>query len=294
MKSFRNDDLTPVIDYGGWWAKRDDLACVTGDEYPSGSKVRQYHKMALAAPGAPMVVGCSADSAMQIYVAAAAKQFGVPGVVFTAARAVPTAATQYARSMGACVHEVRPGYLSKCRSGARNYCKALGAVVRWDVAGAVADATRQCRNIPTGVRRIIVPTGSGLTCAGVLIGLANLGLRIPVVAVAVSTLATQAKIMQTVARFWGDRPVPKLTVVHAGGKYGDWVAAVLPDGSALDPYYAAKALVYTGPGGCLWVPGMRPRAAIPDVCLREIDRLNAISRANGGDAGREKGVRVLP
>lgn len=263
--------LTPVEDYGGWWVKRDDLACGGFPGMPAGSKVRQYGKMAAAAPGVPMLVGCSADSAMQIYVAAAAKQAGVPGVVFTAKRKNRTAATTYALDMGATVHEVAPGYLTQCRKAARDEGKRLGKIVRWDVLGALEDAAKQVRNLPKGVARVVVPTGSGLTAAGVLAGLARAGRSVPVVAVAVSGMATEDGI-QGYARKLFQGSLPSLELVRAAGSYGKWASARLPSGAYLDPYYAAKAVPFLRLGDCLWVPGVRPPEAIPADCWGAIQK----------------------
>lgn len=63
------DILTRVDRFGDWYAKREDLAGYTGDGAPSGAKVRQYVGMiANSDPSATLMVGCSADSAMQVYV----------------------------------------------------------------------------------------------------------------------------------------------------------------------------------------------------------------------------------
>lgn len=257
--------LTPVEAHGGWWAKREDAAGYAGPDYPSGSKVRQYARMvAVAPPDAVLLVGCSADSCMGVYVAAAGRLTGLPAVVFTPARADPPPAVTYARALGATVHEVRPGYLSVVRARAREHGKAAGRpVVRWDVAGAVADAAAQTANLPAAVRRVVVPTGSGLTAAGVAAGLGAAGRAgVAVLAVAVSDMATAGGIETAARRAWAG-PLPAVRVERAPGPYGRWVYAVLPDGAYLDPYYAAKALPFVRAGDCLWVPGRRPLAACP-------------------------------
>lgn len=277
----RRGTLTRVDDYGGWWAKRDDLANA-GDPRtdPAGSKVRQYARMAAAQPGAPMVVGCSADSAMQIYVAAAAATAGCPGIIYTAARATLTAATEYARRRGADVRFVRPGYLSCIRARAREESKRLGSVVRWDVTGAVRDAAVQVANLPRAALRIVVATGSGLTAAGVAAGLGEVGWYCPVTAVAVSPLASVVSMEKAARRVFAGK-LPPLTVMRAAGQYGEWVAARLPCGAVLDPYYAAKALAFVRPGDVLWVPGMRPLESIPAACRAALE---VIPAGNGGDA----------
>ena len=266
--------LTRISHFGDWWAKREDEAYYTGLEYPSGAKVRQYAKMA-ARGRAPMLVGCSANSAMQIYVAAAAKQAGVPGIIYTAARKYPTEATQYALAMGAEVNQVRPAYLSVCRARARERATQLGHYIRWRPQLALEDTAAQVANIPEDVQRIVVPTGSGLTAAGVLLGLARLErYKVFVMAVAVSDMADPYEIVEMAKKALPPlAPLPPLGIQRVDSKYDQWRAAILPDGTPLDPYYSAKALPYVQPRDCLWAPGLRPLVAMPSACRLRIEAL---------------------
>lgn len=266
---------------GTWWAKRDDLACYVGAEWPSGSKVRQFAAMMEDNPGAPVLVGCSAHSAMQIYVAAAGKLAKRKAIVYTAARAVRTNATEYARRLGAEINEERPAYLNVVQSRAAARAKTLRkGYVKWDEDGAVADAAAQVDGLwhAKGVKRVVIPTGSGLTCAGVMAGMvANSIHGIPVLAVAVSPMAQADDIKALCKKQMGDGVskhwMPKLRVVRAVSAYDQWEAGVLPDGNYLDPYYAAKALPYVRPGDLLWLPGLRPWSAVPEKCRVAINRL---------------------
>lgn len=261
------ESLSPVHRFGDWWAKREDLACAAGPDYPAGSKVRQFAAMVAKAPaGTPMLVGCSADSCMQVYLAAASHRTGVKGIIFTAARKVRSDATEYAIRMGADVREVKPGHLSVVRARARAAAKAIGTVVRWDTTLALADTAQQVADLPD-VKRIIVATGSGLTAAGVLTGLARIGRRISVLAVAVSPMAT-AQVIDSMARIGSGMDLSPLSIVRAPSAYDDPAVARLPDGTPLDPFYAAKALRFIVPGDLLWIPGVRPVSAMPDVCRR--------------------------
>src|SRR5205814_1683314 len=158
-----------------------------------------------------------------------------------AARAQRTDATEYALRLGAEVVEVRPAYLSVVQSRARDRAAQLGEHVRWDVMGAVRDATEQVAIADVPAKRIVVPTGSGLTAAGVLAGLHMQGYAIPVLCVAVSPMAeaedirtnakaTVAAMVGTVNRI----KLPPLRIVRAKQKYEQWTAGILPDGSPLD------------------------------------------------------------
>lgn len=228
----------------------------------------------MAQPNVPMIVGCASNSAMQIYVAAAANQAKVPGIIYTAKCNEPTDATRYALEMGAEVNEVRPGYMGVLRKRARDRAKQLGPVVRWDVNGAIADAAVQVVNLPSNAKTVVIPTGSGLTAAGVLVGLVKIGLTIPVLAVAVSSLADRDNILNLARKHLSvfgrlDEPnFPTFTLIREDMKYSEPLVRRLPDDTPLDPFYAAKALDYVSEGDVLWVPGLRPIRSMPLICRR--------------------------
>lgn len=270
----KSSGITPVEYYGGVYFKRDDLALVgipTG--HPNGSKMRQFlHMVQGTADTTPIIVGCASASAMQVYVASAATLFNRPSHVFVPQRKTPSRSTQWAVSMGAGVQYVRPGYMSVLRARARDCAAGYpGGAVRWDVGYAVQDAANQTTNIPTDVKRLVVPVGSGLTLAGVLLGLANQGRAgVRVKGVAVSGLATVEAVRTTYTRastaqhgeaYDHAGRCPKFRLVRHAAAYNAPVAATLPGGDFLDPYYAAKAMPWVSAGCCLWVPGVRPREA---------------------------------
>ena len=268
------DHLTSVDSFGPWSSKRDDRAAFSDFNLPSGSKVRQYLYMSGKAENAPLIVGCSATSAMQVYVAFAAKALGTPGIVYVPKRNTPSASTAWARGMGVEVNEVSPGYLSFVRKLAKDRAKSLGPVVRWDVDFALRDTTYQCQNVPHHLRRVVVPVGTGLICAGIMAGLALYGGgKTEVLGVGVSDMSDKDKIV-SLARKMTAQALPNLTLIRHPLPYDRGVAAVLPDGSPLDPYYAAKALAYVQEGDCLWVPGVRPLGAFPKECLDKLFQLN--------------------
>ena len=276
MGKYSHTNITPIETLGDCWLKREDYAYYTGSpDDPSGSKVRQYLEMASEQPGVPMVVGCASYSAMQIYVAWAAKEAGVEAHIFVPQRKERTQATHYAESMGAIVHEVFPGYANVYRKRARDFAKSIGGAVRWDSKRAIHDTVLQCMNLPADCKRILVPTGSGLTAAGVLTGLTLLKRTdVEVIAVCVSDLADEDNIyhncdfmIQHMTRQFSDPFLmprkPVLRMIRAQGGYGDWVFKSVPYGRPLDPFYSAKALDYMIPGDVLWVSGMRPHSSCP-------------------------------
>jgi len=276
--------LTPITAFDGWWVKREDMAAFTSLEYPSGSKVRQYAVMAKASPGLPMVVGCSANSAQQIYVAAAARQNNVPAVVCVPKRRVRSEATCYAADMGAKIVELSPGYISQLRQAARSLPEASGGAVKWNPRSALADATEQAANLPAEADRVVIATGSGLTAAGVLAGLSTRRKPPTVLAIAVSGLADHDAIVNE-ARSLTQAPLPPFELVRHPLPYDKWLVQALPDGTPLDPFYAAKAFGSVRAGDVLWTPGLRPIRAMPAPCREAFKGWLGFGPGGGGGGG---------
>lgn len=259
--------ITPIERYDDIWVKRDDRAFADPDG-ACGAKVRQFMAMLAAQPGnAPLVVGCSAVSCQQVYIGDATRRTGRPGHVVIPRRKVWSAATKWTHDQGVQIVEVPPpAWRTVYMKEARALAKTLHAV-RWDPGLAVDDTITQCANIPDGVKRIVVPTGSGLVAAGCLAGVYLSGLTIPVLAVAVSTLADPGGIRraanEAIARAgWGPGGL-NLQFIKLDVPYERVAWDCLPDGTQLDPYYAAKVWPYRQPGDLFWVTGCRPRAAMP-------------------------------
>jgi len=269
------EGITPIHKFGDIYVKREDLSHWSSLDHPSGSKVRQYAQMAANSTVdgicPPCLVGCSANSAQQIYVASTAKRLNTRGIIYTAKRKTKSDATKYALKLGAEVNEIKPGYLSNIRKHARQRMTNLNRqIVEWDRTKAIEDTIAQCKNIPIGkIKRIIVPTGSGLTAAGVLAGTIDIfNPRIEVVAICTSPMADKVKILRLacIVRKNLISNCDRLTVILPATPYDVPKIARLPDGTPLDPFYSAKAFGYLQPGDLLWTPGLRPVISMPEIC----------------------------
>ena len=255
---FGLDDLTPVeLASEGWFVKREDFACANGPGFPSGAKCRAFQKMVAAQPGLPIVVGCSATSLMQYYAAAAGKLNGRDVHVFVPKRAQRSAETELAASLGATIHDVYPGYLTVCRSRAREF--AGGNSVRWNPEISINDTCHQVGNIPLSAKRVVVPCGSGAIASGVIAGLAKHGRKdVSVLLVAVSEMADLNNIMEAAVKICGRENLPHVDLVRHSMPYDEHMLGyLLDDGSQLDGGYAAKCAQYLKPGDVLWVSGSR-------------------------------------
>jgi len=209
---------------------------------------------------------------MQIYVAAAAKQLNAVGIICIPKRKVKTDATKYAERMGADIHEIKPGYLSVVRKAARQIQIDQKHVVLWDRKAAIKDTMDQCVNIPIGIKRIIVPTGSGLTAAGIV---AAFALRPDqqnwpeIVVVATSPMASEKQIRALAFKLSNSMFMPPIQFIGPRTPYDVPMVMSLPDGTPLDPFYSAKAWNYMGPGCLFWPPGLRPVISMPEICQKE-------------------------
>lgn len=261
--------LTPIHNFNDKYVKREDLACWESLEFPSGSKVRQYldmaHRTVHDEGYAPCIVGCSANSAMSIYVASTAKRLNTKGIIYTAHRKVKSDAIKYAVAMGAEVNEMTPKqghYLNNLQRHARQRAIDLKNYVAWDRRAALQDTIDQCTNIPENIRRIIVPTGSGLTAHGIILALQAMG-RDHIDVIIVKSSMMEIKFTAPACFYSG------IKIIQPTYPYDTPVVVSLPDGTPLDPFYAAKAWVCMQPNDLFWPPGLRPVMAMPEVCQRE-------------------------
>jgi 1-aminocyclopropane-1-carboxylate deaminase/D-cysteine desulfhydrase-like pyridoxal-dependent ACC family enzyme len=259
--------LTPCQHFE-FYAKREDLACFQDEATPSGAKVRQYAAMVARAPdNAVLAVGCSAASAMQVYVAALGEQLQRPAYIAVPRRKQRHPCTEWCVKHGAIIIETVPGYPSVFRARIRERMKELGLIaVRWNVRAAALDTAEQVANVPPDARRIVVPNGSGLTAAGIIGGLWQLG-RQDVEVHLISThdtVGTRAQVLKLVLKYFGEEAVKQARV--------SWRAQTMPyqravhnvrlaDGMLLDPFYAAKAACYCLAEDVLWITGRRPLAS---------------------------------
>jgi hypothetical protein len=117
-------------------------------------------------------------------------------------------------------------------------------------------------NVPDGVKRIVVPSGSGLQAAGVAGGLQRQGREdVQVVVAAVATQAMSNCVEDWVAEFFEPRETYNIVHVKTPGSVNRPAFVTLPDGTQLDPYYSAKTVPLLQEGDLLWAVGRRPISA---------------------------------
>lgn len=116
---------------------------------------------------------------------------------------------------------------------------------------AVKQTASQVVDIPSEVKRIVIPVGSAISLCGLLHGLHEVGSTLPVLGVSVG--ANPARVMKTYAPAgWESH----CKIVRSEADYHTEVHATL--GSiTLDPVYEAKCLPFLQKGDMLWVVGAR-------------------------------------
>jgi len=254
--------LTPVQRVGAVWLKRDDDYCVGGSR---GGKVRTCLRIALAAQAAgahTLVTAGSRQSPQVNIVATVAAELGMAAECHVPDGEL-TPELEAAAHAGATLIRHRPGYNSVIVARAKAAAKRPGcAEVPFGMETMVAvTCTRgQVANLPLdSVARVVVPVGSGMTLAGVLAGLRDVGSDVPVLGVVVGADPTGR--LDRFAPGWRDR----VELVPAGVDYHTHAAeTVLSDdggGVVLDPVYEAKCLPFLLVGDLLWVVGRRETVA---------------------------------
>lgn len=242
--------LTPIERIGLMYLKRDDLYEVAG---AYGGKARTCWALSEGAKG--LVTAGSRSSPQVNIVAHIAKELGVPCRVHTPTGEL-SPEVEEARRYGAKVLQWPAGYNNVIISRARDDARKHGYTeipFGMECNEAIRQTAGQVRKIPAGVKRIVMPVGSGMSLAGVLWGLKEEGLTLPVLGVRVG-----ADPGKRLARYAPDdvrRNQCKL--IHPTSDYHKPADATNFFGVELDPIYEAKCIPYLLPGDLLWVVGIR-------------------------------------
>lgn len=241
--------LTPIQRVGDFMLKRDDLFHVKGVR---GGKVRTCWYLSHGADG--LITAGARHSPQVSIVSRIAKHLGVPCRVHVP-RGKETMQTIHADENGAEIIRHFPGYNTVIVARARDDALAHSSYVEipfgmecWE---AVHQTRKQTLNIPADTKRIVVPVGSGMTLAGVLWGLKDMGLDLPVLGVSVGA-NPERRLDHYAPKGWRRNTVLTLS----GHGYHDAIKADI-GGIDLDPIYEAKCLPHLLEGDLFWVIGHR-------------------------------------
>lgn len=240
--------LTPVQRVEQYWLKRDDLFSVAG---VAGGKARTCWALSRGSDG--LVTAGSRKSPQAAIVAAIAHQLRIPCHVHTPTGELGSELS-YAQNKGAVVIQHKAGYNNVIIARAREDAAYLGwsyipfGMECWE---AVRQTSNQVLNIPPEACRVVIPVGSGMSAAGVVMGLREHGPDIPILGVCVG--ADPGKRLNTYCPGWKRR----MKLVRSEHDYHKPIKARIGDVS-LDPIYEAKCLPYLRGGDLLWIVGIRP------------------------------------
>ncbi len=250
---FVNDpeEMTPVQQHGNIWMKRDDLFEVGGVR---GGKVRTCLALSKGATGL-----CTAGSRMspQVNIVAhIAGKLGVPCRLHTPDGDLSPEVND-AKKCGGEVVQHTPGHNSVIIKRAKD-----DAIERhWteipfgmECEEAVRQTRKQVKNLPP-CKRLVVPVGSGMSLSGILWGLKDNNIKVPVVGIRVGADPTE-RLDKFAPPEWRDM----VELIQSKQDYHDPAPESVLDGVQLDPIYESKCLPYIQDGDCLWVVGIRATA----------------------------------
>lgn len=251
-----NAPLTPVERRGAFFCKRDDLFEIAGVR---GGKVRSCFELAKGALG--LVSAGSRSSPQANIVAHIAKFLGVPCRVHTPTGTLSPELIS-AQEAGAEVVQHKAGYNSVIVARAREDAKARGwreIPFGMECMEAVRQTRGQVWNIPPETRGIIVPVGSGMSLAGILWGLKDMGATLPVWGMRVGA-CPNLRLDKYAPPDWPAR----VKMFESDLDYHEAYPSPELEGLKLDSVYEAKCIPLLNPdirsNWLLWVVGIRKTA----------------------------------
>jgi 1-aminocyclopropane-1-carboxylate deaminase/D-cysteine desulfhydrase-like pyridoxal-dependent ACC family enzyme len=241
--------VTPVTLHNGVFVKRDDLFTIAGVR---GGKVRTCYFLSRGAKG--LVTAGSRSSPQINIVAHIAQHLGIPARCHAPEGELSPELVD-AKSCGCEIIQHKAGYNSVIV--ARAHADAVAR--RWkeipfgmECREAVRQTRGQVRNVDVGMNRIVMPVGSGMSLAGVLWGLYDLGVRVPVIGVVVG-----ASPYMRLEKYAPDHWQRTVTLVESGSDYHAGAKESTFDGIPLDPFYEAKCIPYLRENDLFWIVGVR-------------------------------------
>ncbi len=234
--------------------KRDDLFAVGGVR---GGKVRTCWGLAQGAKG--LVTAGSRSSPQVNIVAHVARKLGIPCQVHTPEGELSPEVVAAQRA-GAEVIQHKAGYNNVIIKRAHDAAKEKGWTeipFGMECQAAVDQTRKSVQGIGdcTDWERLVIPVGSGMSLAGVLWGLQDLGIDKPVLGVQVGA-DPKKRLDKYAPKGWGSR----VELVKSKLKYDQSPKHCKLGDIHLDPIYEAKCLPYLQHGDLLWIVGIRQTA----------------------------------
>lgn len=255
--------LTPLERRRGLWLKRDDLFTFAGVR---GGKVRSARAVASREPVPKGLVTAGSRHSPQVEIVAhVGAALGLPvACVVPAGELTPE--LESAERCGAELVPVRPGHNSVIVARARNLAADRGwrevpfGMECREAITATAAQVESLRPVMEGVRRVVVPVGSGMTLAGVCEGLGLLAKRHGILIPHVVGVVVGALPERRLDRWCPGWRLAGVELIEAGVDYHTRVDRSWA-GVELDPVYEAKAVPHLRPDDVFWIVGRRGAVA---------------------------------
>jgi 1-aminocyclopropane-1-carboxylate deaminase/D-cysteine desulfhydrase-like pyridoxal-dependent ACC family enzyme len=240
-----------LVEFRGWlWFKRDDLFEIGG---VCGGKARACFVISQSARNG-LVTACSRHSPQADIVASIATHLQLRSWIHTPAGTV-TEELRLAVRHGAQTTAHKAGYnsviIARARADAENR-RATLIPFGMESREAVECTAHQTENLPHEARRIVVPVGSGLTLAGILVGLTERRRRVPVLGIVVGA-DPHRRLDRWAPAGWRHTT----NLVRSELPYHRSAPITELSGVPLDPIYEAKCLPFMKRGDCFWIVGHR-------------------------------------
>jgi 1-aminocyclopropane-1-carboxylate deaminase/D-cysteine desulfhydrase-like pyridoxal-dependent ACC family enzyme len=243
--------LTPVEEHGGVLFKRDDLFTVAGVH---GGKARSCWHLAQNAKG--LVTAGSRLSPQIKLVALIAKELGIPSRAHCPQGELGRTLIE-AQEAGCEIIQHKAGYnsviIARAKQDAKDNPQFTYIPFGMECQEAIIQTRQQVKNL-VGLKfnRIVIPVGSGMSVAGVLWGLIDNSITVPVLGIVVG--ASPEKRLTAYAPFMWEYV---LTMQNAGIDYHKEAPNLTLKGIGLDPIYEAKCIPFVKRGDLLWIVGNR-------------------------------------
>lgn len=240
--------LTPVEQHCGISVKRDDLADECGTKGGKARTLGVICRHIVESGWRGLTIHAARNSVTPATLGAVCRAYGVPACVHTAAAKSPLSESFLdAVSCGVRVVEHRPGYMSVLAARARDQAvadKYLAVGLGLDYPPAILETAKQCANIPRSIGRVVVAVGSGHMLEGIIKGLENEGLLVPVLGVCVG------KVPDTSS--WMDTPL-NVEFLDIGSDFHKPAPNSRLGDIELNPYYEAKCIQYLREEDLFWI-----------------------------------------
>lgn len=254
--------ITPVQRAGNIWLKREDSFRIGNGL--AGAKERAIYAHALNNPDKNRLITCGSRPSQQAArIGAVAEVLGWKATAHMPSGEL-TPPMQHARSLGVDIQQHAPGYLTVLKKRAEEDAEADpdALLIPFGVAidEAVELARPQVSNIPEEAKRLVITVGSGTTLSGVLHGLKDRGLDMPVLGIRVGS-DPEETLDRLAPEGWRDM----VSLVDSPLAYEEEAPVTVYEGVELDPNYEAKAIEFLEEGDVFWIVGPPPMKRVSQV-----------------------------